>query len=373
MGKFVSAPGLLPAEGVTIIGQEVERVADIVEYCGVKGRWESDQITVAIDWPSMQANPDAIWMPVPVGQPWGWLRGTLEMLQDGVEKWREDAASLIQWCEDNNQHPHMGYKLSLVREISKANQRNIALVMDALADDLSRATLEAITQCDFAKLVPIYEERVFTKVQYFEGIELIPPHNLEEAGDHVLNIGVHDGWDLPYWIAMDADFVSVDPMEPRLGAYVRPFVHDHQSPLHIIAMDSYTGKCVLPATDDGQALGAFNGTETEWPFIEHECVSLDRFDTVFGDFSVIKMDTEGAEQNILWGGLNSLRNNRPVMAISIYHQVADFWGIALWIMRHLGDYRLYIRPYSFNGAETILYAIPEERDIPKGLKETNDG
>lgn len=74
----------------------------------------------------------------------------------------------------------------------------------------------------------------------------------------------------------------------------------------------------------------------------------------------IKMDIEGAELPALQGGIELIRKERPILAISIYHSLDDFWQIPEYLMQELDNYRYYIRHHSLIFCETVLYGIPCE-------------
>ena len=90
-----------------------------------------------------------------------------------------------------------------------------------------------------------------------------------------------------------------------------------------------------------------------------DVVSLDDY---FRDTSCnfIKMDIEGAELEALKGAVRTIQEDRPIMAISIYHSLADFWRIPQWLAEHLTGYRYIVRHHSMVFCETVLYAIPDE-------------
>lgn len=75
----------------------------------------------------------------------------------------------------------------------------------------------------------------------------------------------------------------------------------------------------------------------------------------------IKMDIEGAEYPALRGAMDVIRRDRPILAISIYHSVEDYYRIPDYLMGMLESYRYYIRHHALILSETVLYAIPKER------------
>lgn len=73
--------------------------------------------------------------------------------------------------------------------------------------------------------------------------------------------------------------------------------------------------------------------------------------------SFIKMDIEGSELEALKGAKESIIKYRPRLAISIYHKREDILEIPSYILGLVPDYNLYIRHYSSDIWETVLYAI----------------
>ncbi len=91
------------------------------------------------------------------------------------------------------------------------------------------------------------------------------------------------------------------------------------------------------------------------------CIKVDvrKLDDLLGDRKVtcLKMDIEGSELAALRGAERIIREQRPKLAICIYHKPEDIWEIPGFILKCCPDYRLYIRQYSLFDIETVLYAI----------------
>lgn len=86
-----------------------------------------------------------------------------------------------------------------------------------------------------------------------------------------------------------------------------------------------------------------------------ETMALDEF--LQGErVTFIKMDIEGAELDALKGAAGIIKEQKPKLAISIYHKAEDIIEIPRLILGFRSDYRLYIRHYSLLSNETVLYA-----------------
>ena len=67
------------------------------------------------------------------------------------------------------------------------------------------------------------------------------------------------------------------------------------------------------------------------------------------------MKGEGAEYEALVGARKLIMENRPRMAISVYHKFEDFVTLANLVLEMHPDYRISFRHYGFDELETIMY------------------
>ena len=74
---------------------------------------------------------------------------------------------------------------------------------------------------------------------------------------------------------------------------------------------------------------------------------------------MVKMDIEGFELNALKGMQEFIRENKPYLAICIYHKERDLYEIAQYIKSLNADYRLYIR----GGWHLECWAVPQSHFI----------
>lgn len=95
-----------------------------------------------------------------------------------------------------------------------------------------------------------------------------------------------------------------------------------------------------------------------------------RIDDMFQDtpLSLINMDIEGDENNVLLSAADIICRDRPVLAICAYHRPDDLYTLIETIHTICKDYLFYLRKYPnypyhrYNSKEEIvLYAVPPER------------
>ena len=96
-----------------------------------------------------------------------------------------------------------------------------------------------------------------------------------------------------------------------------------------------------------------------------ETVEVAPLDEILADSrpTYIKFDVEGAERDALIGGSQTISANMPVLAVCLYHRPEDLWDLPLLVRSLRPDYRLYVRRYSDERWETVLYAVPPDRDL----------
>ena len=80
------------------------------------------------------------------------------------------------------------------------------------------------------------------------------------------------------------------------------------------------------------------------------------------DVGLITVDVEGAEMDLLEGAVNTIKNQRPILEISIYHKISHYFDIIPWIADLGLDYEFRIvkeQPWSFI-VDTMVQCRPKK-------------
>lgn len=97
---------------------------------------------------------------------------------------------------------------------------------------------------------------------------------------------------------------------------------------------------------------------------EVNCVTLDET-VAFLHPTYVKMDIEGFEVNAISGGQKIIKNDTPILSISIYHRQNHLWEIPNLISSFSDQYQFYIRSHDFDGWDLVCYAVPNSRNLRK--------
>lgn len=122
------------------------------------------------------------------------------------------------------------------------------------------------------------------------------------------------------------------------------------------------GTMTLSAGSDASAntltADAADTTEQETAGETVDIVALD--DDITEPLTLIKMDIEGAEQSALRGCARHIREDRPKLALSVYHNFEDIWKLPRMIEELVPGYRFYLRYHGGNlwATEISLLALP---------------
>lgn len=225
-------------------------------------------------------------------------------------------------------------------------------VCDMLADEKSRNVLEAYINQRISGRFE-YLRRVKDTVQYFDD-EIVDLSTINTFVD----CGAYDG----------------DSYEEFLKAYRKKTGNEYMGYGYLWEPELNNLKALHCKFDRDKQVtiierGVWHTEETQYFSGEgtdgsvtrkdkKEEIRMDSIDNVIEtSVDFIKMDIEGAEYQALLGAENTIKKNHPVLAICVYHKRDDLLRIPDLIRKFEGNYKLYLRAYSYHSTEIVLYAI----------------
>ena len=189
-------------------------------------------------------------------------------------------------------------------------------------------------------------------VQYFP--PELPPL---DAGSVFVDVGAYDGDTLRDWLAVErgARYVGLEPDPANFGRLQERVAH---------LSAAIRGRITLlpvAASDRRQRLrfggyGSSAGADPEGN-IEVEAAPLEALDLP-RPVTYLKVDVEGAEEEVLRGARQVVAQDQPALALAVYHHPADLWQLPLLVAELCPAHTFLLRRYAQCGFETVLYAIP---------------
>lgn len=250
------------------------------------------------------------------------------------------------------------YHLSFEYCVSSAKR-----IYDALSDEKSRELFLELLKVKFVSSAEAFKKNPLE--QFYEPLQYFDPRHYKNRKDAVIvDCGAFVGdsmleyLDLFHYEFKEYHCFEMDPnVLPVLKSNIDtlPETVKEKVYLHPCGVSDKEGYARLHlSTDTGGSSFQEDG----------ECEGLiSLLDQQMEDKNVtmIKMDIEGAEMKALIGAAEIIQKNHPVLAISIYHSMEQFFQIPIWILEHYPFYKLQIGLHTTITDDTVLYAIPNDR------------
>ena len=258
----------------------------------------------------------------------------------------------------DNAFPAMSYKeWFVIKNLRKYEHiRN-----NMLADDESKRIFDTI----------IYEmltnndnnfSNVYSQDQYFCLKEFI-----EGSSESFIDVGAYTGDGIERFIWKNlGNFNKIYAFEPMSKQYkamekrVNRLIEEWGIELDKIelikaAVSDIESNIDVPVREDGISSSTFlyNNINS----IKTERVPVNTLDMYFTNKIVtfIKADIEGCEMRMLKGAEKIIKQQKPKLAICVYHKVNDIIEIINYLNRIEPKYKFRIRHHSYNSSETVLY------------------
>ncbi len=235
--------------------------------------------------------------------------------------------------------------------------RNAAsLWADAHSQRVFTSQLQLRTSLDYSILPPPspVEETYF------------PPEIVLRSNELFVDCGAFDGDSIEAFMARDTDgtgrAIAIEP-DPTNCSALRYRVEcrgwEERVAIHNVAASSKSGELRF------DAIGSAGSAVSESGSMTAPCKKLDDL-LAHEPVTFIKMDIEGAELDALKGASHTIKTQRPVLAICLYHKPEDLWQIPIYVDSLGCGYKLYLRAHAGECWELVMYAVPADREMLVG-------
>lgn len=259
---------------------------------------------------------------------------------------------IYEYRENEKLFQNQNLVIAVDNNLVKRHMQDIDYVYNYLSDKLSQDTYKALFEFlekDYDVKIPHFP----MKEQYFsyDCYKKIDTEVFVDCGAFVGEI-------LDYFIENNADeFCAYYAFEPDKRNALRIKVKEGENRVRIIhkALSDRKEELLI------KNYGNYNSVISPKGDMRIESIELDDYKFEFKP-TFIKIDVEGFEQRALRGMKNLICNDKPCLAVAIYHKVEDLWKIPQMLRAWLPYHKMYVRSY-MNLQETILYVIAPERAV----------
>lgn len=236
------------------------------------------------------------------------------------------------------------------------HQENCLNVIDMLYDDFSKASYYEYIRSKMSG--ETYRPPYFDYDQQYIANDLF----LLSDSDFIADCGAYEGDTLEIFCEQYPDLRGIASFEPtpdtfqKLEAVAGRLMKDNIRLFNMATGDRDTTVYFSQSNTTSENRVSQNGD------VEVKMCTLD--EVIFKDQpSFIKMDVEGSELATLHGARQIISSYTPILAICIYHKTEDLFEIPYFIRKEFPAYRLYVRKYSNDPYELVLFAVPPSRCI----------
>lgn len=234
------------------------------------------------------------------------------------------------------------------KEYIKEKEDKMQKVYKMLGDYQSKMIYKTMIESRFTKNIDLLG-RTYNNNQYF------PKDGILKLTDNEIFVdaGAFDGDTIEaFFKAVNYKFKYIYAFEPDNANYSKLLQKQYSKNIKVFNAGLYnkTSKLTFSANKGGSSKIEENGVDMI------QVYKFDELELSDKAITFVKMDIEGSELNALEGMKNTIIQNRPKLAICIYHKFEDLWELPLYIKELVPEYKLYIRNYTTYLDEIVLYA-----------------
>jgi FkbM family methyltransferase len=188
--------------------------------------------------------------------------------------------------------------------------------------------------------------------QYFDLAQL--PHDDEK--EVFVDVGCYDGLSVAFfnaWCNGNGFSYCFEPDKTNIERIHRVLKNKNLSSYELIDKGVWSREGKIGFVSTGNSVSHISEAK------DASSIDVVSLDAVLGDKRVtfLKMDIEGAELEAIKGAKRIIEEQKPKLAICVYHKPEDIWELPELILSYNKEYKFYIRHYSYKDNETVLYAV----------------
>lgn len=241
--------------------------------------------------------------------------------------------------------------------ILKEHQREILQCFDLMEDELSKKTYAEIVKCRIQGENP--GSRLCSGEPYFA----FAPFKKLKPGEIFIDCGAYVGDTIEKYIetklgtfgkiiAFEPDSGKFAAMQKRVKRLEDEWDVKDSITLYPYGVGDKSADIGFQEYKDNNKLGAKLSEAAEGTSV-CRMVAMDDF---VQEYSFLKADIESYEYKMLLGAEHGIQANKPLLALSIYHNAVDLYEIPLLIRKMVPEYHFGCRHHTVELYDTILYA-----------------
>lgn len=230
-------------------------------------------------------------------------------------------------------------------------------IKSIVCDEESKRVIDGIVEKREKNIMDYTDIKYFGKSEYFINEFWTP----QTGGNEVfIDGGGYTGDTVEEFIKWTkGDYKAIYCFEPEAGKHkiIEDQLWKWGGKVHLYKKGLYDKETVLEFVEgDGLHSGKIVEANSQ-NTVEIETAVLDNI--VAERVTFLKFDIEGAELAALEGARRIITNDKPRLAICIYHKLDDLWKIPRLILQMVPEYKIKIRHCGVRCKGTVLYASAE--------------
>jgi FkbM family methyltransferase len=235
------------------------------------------------------------------------------------------------------------------------HQQQFEEAYSSLSDEFSKTVFINVLNAKLSGNFSLYN-KVMRGTEYFDE-EIV---KLQE-NEVFLDVGAYKGQDIVEFVQRTkGKYDGIIALEPdrKTLAILQNTVNGHGIRDVEVHVKGAWHKHAFLHFHDGRE-GSSRVSETVDAAFPSTSIEVDTIENVLQGRRVtyISMDIEGAEHNAVLGAEQTIKKWRPKIAVCVYHKREDLFDLLLLLKSFVPEYKFYMRHYTDNQTETVLYAI----------------